>query len=631
MITTKTTFYSLAMAFATVSLNAHAQKVKAPEPIAPLPAEKQVAWQQLETYAFIHYGLNTYNDREWGYGDSDPKTFNPKHLDCEQWVKTLKAAGLKGVILTAKHHDGFCLWPFAETTYNISATPWRDGKGDLVGELAAACRKHGLKLGLYLSPWDRNQSTYGSQAYIDYYYRQLNDLMTRYGDLFEMWFDGANGGDGYYGGAKETRSIDRRTYYNFPKINQMVAEKQPGAVIFSDGGPGCRWVGNEKGYANATNWAFLRGKEVYPGYPDYPTLQSGHADGDQWTASECNFSIRPGWFYHPEEDDKVKTPEQLVDLYYRSVGHNGTMNINFPVDRDGLIHPIDSANAVRFHQIIQAELAHNLVEGMTPKVTNSRGGEFTPQLMTDGKYDTYWATRDGATTADITFSFKKLTRVNRLLAQEYIRLGQRVKAFTIEYSDGKKWLPVEVNEETTTIGYKRIVRFRSVMAKAVRLRITDARGPLCISNIEMFDAGPRADASITASAKALASLPYTVLGVDEAKAQLITDGNDATTATVDGGEIVIDLGKATTIESFHYLPDQSEAKQGLISHYELAVGDAPDAINTVVKSGEFSNIKNNPVMQSLYFTPVSCRYIRLKATKMIVPGQSIGVAGIVVK
>ena len=429
--------------------------VKTPEAILPIPEQKQVEWQQMETYAFIHFGLNTFNDREWGYGDSDPATFNPARLDCEQWAQTLVNSGMKGVIFTAKHHDGFCLWPFQGTDYSIAHSPYKDGKGDIVRELSDACRKYGLKFAVYLSPWDRNRADYGTPAYLDYFYAQLRDLLTNYGEVFEVWFDGANGGDGWYGGAKDMRTIDRKNYYNYPRIYEMLDSIQPQAVIFSDGGPGCRWVGNEKGFAGATNWSFLRKGEVFPGYDKSYELQYGHPDGNQWVPAECDVSIRPGWFYHPEEDNRVKTPEQLLDLYYRSVGHNGTLLLNFPVDRNGLIHPVDSANAVRFHQLAQQELKTNLVAGLTPKVSNERGGHFKAAAMTDSDYDTYWATEDGVHTADVEFAFDTPRRMNRMLLQEYIPLGQRVKSFVVEYKDKQgAWLPVRLNEETTTIGYK---------------------------------------------------------------------------------------------------------------------------------------------------------------------------------
>lgn len=465
---------------------------RAQQPVHPVPEPKQVEWQKMETYAFVHFGLNTFNDREWGYGDSDPNTFNPTDLDCEQWVRTFKEAGLTGVILTAKHHDGFCLWPTKLTEYCIRNTPYQNGQGDVVGQLCDACRKYGIKFAVYLSPWDRNRADYGTPSYVDYYHQQLRELMTTYGPVFEVWFDGANGGDGYYGGAKEKRTIDRRTYYNYPQIYKMLDELQPQAVLFGDGGPGCRWVGNEKGFAGATNWSFLRRGEVYPGYPKYQELQFGHADGNQWVAAECDVSIRPGWFYHPEEDDKVKTPEQLADLYYRSVGHNATLLLNFPVDRRGKVHPTDSLNAVRFHQIIQKELAVDLLKGLKAKASNSRKGHST-RALTDGNYDTYWATDDDVTTGSLEFRFPKEVKVNRLMLQEYIPLGQRVCSFTVEYNDKGVWRPVDLNEETTTIGYKRLLRFPTVETRYLRITFNEARGPLVISQISAYWGGDESD------------------------------------------------------------------------------------------------------------------------------------------
>ena len=460
----------------------------APQPVLPVPDEKQVEWQKMETYAFIHFGLNTFNDKEWGYGDADPALFNPSCLDCEQWASTLAACGMKGVILTAKHHDGFCLWPTRYTDYSIKKSPWKNGKGDLVRDLSEACRKHGLKLGLYISPWDRHQASYGTPEYVEYYRNQLNELLSNYGDIFEVWFDGANGGDGWYGGTQETRSIDRSTYYDYPRLFEIVKHHQPQAVIFSDGGPGCRWVGNERRFAGETNWSFLRKGVVYPGYPNGNELQQGHADGDQWTAAECDVSIRPGWFYHAREDNNVKSVDHLTDLYYKSVGRNATLLLNFPVDTSGRINPIDSLHAVQWYQRIRRELDHNLLAGTRPLATNSRGHEYSPEKVLDQSYDSYWATRDDITTATLTFTFNEPQEINRLLIQEYIPLGQRVKSFTIEAKVGGEWQPVNPGEATTTIGYKRILRFNTVKAQAIRVNFLDARGALCINNVEAYHA-----------------------------------------------------------------------------------------------------------------------------------------------
>lgn len=618
---------------AMVSTNAFAKdEVKAPAPLLPLPEQKQVDWQRMETYAFIHFGLNSFCDREWGYGDTDPKMFNPKRLDCEQWVKTLIAAGMKGVILTAKHHDGFCLWPFEGNDYNVSKSPWRNGKGNVVKELSEACKKHGLKFAVYLSPWDRSRADYGSPSYVDYFHSQLRDLLTNYGPVFEVWFDGANGGDGYYGGARDKRTIDRKNYYNYPRIYQILDSLQPQAVVFSDGGPGCRWVGNEKGFAGETNWAFIPKNTVYPGYPNYPELQFGYPDGDQWTAAECDVSIRPGWFYHPEEDDKVKSPEQLADLYYRSVGHNATLLLNFPVDRNGLINPIDSANAVNFHKLIQRELGNNLVAGMKPKVSNERGGQFTAQALTDGSWDTYWATGDGVTSADITFTFKKAQKMNRIMLQEYIPLGQRVKKFAVEWLDKNgTWKAVEQGEETTTIGYKRLLRFLTVETKGLRVRILDSRGPICMNNMGVYYGGEDAQLTWNPASVAMKSVPFSLKGFDEAQLTKVVDRNPATVLFADKNELLIDLGRDTKVSTLMYLPDQSENRHGLIHSYTLAACKADGTDEHVLSSGEFSNIQNNPVLQTITFEPTTTRYLKLKADRMVNDGEQIGVAELGVK
>ena len=586
----------------------------------------------METYAFIHFGLNSFCDREWGYGDTDPKMFNPKRLDCEQWVKTLIAAGMKGVILTAKHHDGFCLWPFEGNDYNVSKSPWRNGKGNVVKELSEACKKHGLKFAVYLSPWDRSRADYGSPSYVDYFHSQLRDLLTNYGPVFEVWFDGANGGDGYYGGARDKRTIDRKNYYNYPRIYQILDSLQPQAVVFSDGGPGCRWVGNEKGFAGETNWAFIPKNTVYPGYPNYPELQFGYPDGDQWTAAECDVSIRPGWFYHPEEDDKVKSPEQLADLYYRSVGHNATLLLNFPVDRNGLINPIDSANAVNFYKLIQRELGNNLVAGMKPKVSNERGGQFAAQALTDGSWDTYWATGDGVTSADITFTFKKARKMNRIMLQEYIPLGQRVKKFAVEWLDKNgTWKAVEQGEETTTIGYKRLLRFLTVETKGLRVRILDSRGPICMNNIGVYYGGEDAQLTWSPASVAMKSVPFSLKGFDEAQLAKVVDRNPATVLFADKNELLIDLGRDTKVSTLMYLPDQSENRHGLIHSYTLAACKADGTDEHVLSSGEFSNIQNNPVLQTITFEPATTRYLKLKADRMVNDGEQIGVAELGVK
>ena len=622
---------NLFLAAATALLAACEPVVKAPEAVLPIPEPKQVEWQKMETYAFVHFGLNTFNDREWGYGDSDPATFNPAKLDCEQWVKTFVAAGMKGVIFTAKHHDGFCLWPTQLTEYCIRNSPYKDGKGDVVGELAAACRKYGIKFAVYLSPWDRNHAQYATPEYVDYFHAQLRELMTNYGEVFEVWFDGANGGDGWYGGAKESRTIDRKHYYNYPKIYEMLDELQPQAIIFSDGGPGCRWVGNERGFAGATNWSFLRAGEVFPGYSKHWVLQYGHPDGNQWVPAECDVSIRPGWFYHPEQDGRVKTVDQLTDLYYRSVGHNATLLLNFPVDRNGLVHPIDSANAVNFRRNIEKQLAHNLLKGIVPTVSDERGGKYTAKAMTDGDYDTYWAAHDSVLSASVEFALDKPTKINRMMLQEYIPLGQRVKAFTVEYDKDGMWQPVKLNEETTTIGYKRLLRFETVETAKLRVSITDSRACPTLNNVEAYYAGETADVSFNQTIAGLRGYDFTLLDVEEEEMRKVCDKNDSTVCFVQGDRLVIDLGSERLVSSFHYLPDQGAPGKGLIASYEIAVGSSLEKIDKVVKQDEFSNIRNNPILQSVYFSPVNARYVSLKPIRMVNEGEQMGIAEMVIR
>ena len=456
-----------------------------PNAVFPVPSDRQMKWQETEFYAFFHYGMNTYTNREWGLGSEDVTLFAPTAKpNPAQWLKAVKAAGMKGGIAVVKHHDGFCLWPTRTTDYCIRNTPYKNGEGDVVGELSQACKKYGLKFGVYLSPWDRHQASYGSPYYLKLYQRQLKELLSNYGELFEVWFDGANGGDGWYGGAEESRTIDRRNYYNFPRIFEIVDSLQPNATLFGDGGPGCRWVGNENGFAGETCWSTIPSNTVYPGFKDYKQLQFGWEDGDQWTPAECDVSIRPGWFYHEKEDSKVKTVEDLCDLYYKSVGHNATMLLNFPVDKDGLIHPIDSANAVNFHRKIRQELSVNLLKGITPKV-DSQQGKHIGKNITDGQYDTFWASKKKKD-AYIEFQLGKPKSITRLMLQEYIPLGQRVKAFSIYYQQGKNWVRLDPKEETTTIGYKRILRFDKITTSGIRIVIDDAKGCPCINSVSAF-------------------------------------------------------------------------------------------------------------------------------------------------
>jgi len=348
---------------------------------------------------------------------------------------------MKGLILTCKHHDGFCLWPSAYTEHSVKHSPWRDGKGDVVREVSDACRRNGLGFGVYLSPWDRNHREYGRPEYLVYFRNQLRELLTRYGPLFEVWFDGANGGDGFYGGARETRRIDATVYYDWSTTWQIVRDLQPMACMFSDAGPDVRWVGNEAGRAGETCWATSNRADFAPGKADQGRLNRGDRPGTDWVPAECDVSIRPGWFYHAKEDDRVKTAKELVDLYYASVGRGGSFLLNLPPDRRGRIPDRDVASLREFRRILDATFTKNLAQGAKVSASNARSNDpgFGPQNAIDGKPSTYWATDDVITTPELILDLGEVKTFNVIRLREYLPLGQRVEAFGLDQWQDGKW------------------------------------------------------------------------------------------------------------------------------------------------------------------------------------------------
>jgi alpha-L-fucosidase len=655
-------------------------QTKTPAPCGPVPSENQMRWQEMEYYAFVHFSLNTYTDQSWGFGNEDVKLFNPEKADCRQWARICKEAGMKGIIITAKHHCGFCLWPSKYTEYSVKNAPWKNGKGDMVREMADACKEYGLKLGIYLSPWDRNSPDYGKPAYITYFRNQLTELLTNYGPIFEVWFDGANGGDGYYGGANETRKIDRTTYYDWKNTYALVRKLQPNIVIWNDGGDRAdlRWVGTEDGYVGETNWSILNATGDVP----WDMLHFGLENGNTWVPAEVNTSIRPEWFYHPSEDTKVKTLPHLMNTYYNSIGHNATLLLNFPIMPNGLINGRDEKAALDFAKTVKESFAVNLVEKAKAKATNTRENDkkFSAANAVDNNKDTYWATDDNVNKASLTIDFGKPTLFNRFMAQEYIRLGQRVKAFTVEALIDGNWKEIA---KATTIGYKRILRFSGVTASKVRLNITDSKSCPLISNIGIYNApailnapaisrnqtgeisissddiGPyfyytldgseptskstrftgsfktegkvdvKAVAYDPASGKSspvseekfdICRKDWKLAGITDENAKSVLDGNPATVWHQRDKkmpvDLVIDLGNTYNLCGFRYLPDQNRWSSGIISSYEFYISND----NTewkLVEQGEFSNIKNNPVWQTKSFSPANARYIRLRALKNI--------------
>ena len=469
-----------------IFFNACQTNVAPPEPVLPVPNENQLWWHEQEQYAFIHFTVNTFTGKEWGFGDESPSIFNPEEFDVEQWATTIKSAGMKGIILTCKHIDGFCLWPSQHTEHSVKNSPFRGGKGDVVKEVSDACRRHGLFFGVYLAPLDRNRADYATPEYITCYRNQLTELLSNYGEIREVWFDGGGSGDGYYGGAREIRNIDNRTYYDWPNTHALVRKLAPKAVMFSDAGPDVRWCGNERGYAGETNWCTIYNDTLYPGQPGIsPLLNTGSATGTSWIPAEVDVSIRPGWFYHAIQDDKVRTPENLFKIYLESVGRGANLLLNLPPDRRGLIHENDIKALQEWKKMIDAAFSNNLADRAKASADTYRGKskQYAAANVTDGKKNTYWATDDGVKTGSLVIDLKKPQKVSYISIQEYIRLGQRVKHFNVEVWKDNAW----VNAATgTTIGYKRILPLGAVETSKIRINITDAKACPVISNVEIL-------------------------------------------------------------------------------------------------------------------------------------------------
>ena len=666
-----------------------ASQTNAPKPFGPVPNENQLKWQELEYYAFLHFSINTFTDQEWGFGDEDPKLFNPDKLDCRQWARVCKEAGMKAIILTAKHHAGFCLWPSKYTEYSVKNSPWKDGKGDIVRKLSNACKEYGLKFGVYLSPWDRNYPDYGKPEYITYFRNQLRELLTNYGDIFEVWFDGANGGSGYYGGARETRTIDRKTYYDWPNTYKLIRELQPKIVIWNDGGDrgDLRWVGTEAGYVGETNWSLLNAKGDVSG----DMLANGLENGDSWVPGEVNTSIRPGWFYHTYEDSRVKKLPQLLNTYYSSFGRNGTLLLNFPIDRHGLIHENDIKEALQLAKTVKETFATNLAKNKKVNASNFRGNakEYGADKALDGNKNTYWATDDNLNTASITIDLGKTVTFNRFLAQEYIQLGQRVKTFKVEGLVNEEWQELA---KGTTIGYKRILLFPTVKANQVRFTITDAKSNPVISNVGIYYAQQILTApnilrnktgEITISATSKESIIYysldgstpgksskkftgpvqtdgkvdiraiaydplygksslvtrekfdvvhrdwKILGIDNARINDVIDGNPSSAwYQPQGTRMPVDI-----IIDLGKVEDivgfrylpGQNGSNGIITNYQFYVSQDNEQWK-MVDEGEFPNIKNNPQWQIKKFGEVKARYIKLRALKNTQGNDAAGYA-----
>ena len=536
-----------------------------------VPSPQQLEWQQMELTAFLHFGINTFTDREWGDGTEDPALFNPTELDAEQWVRTLKDAGFKMVLLTAKHHDGFCLWPTKTTRHSVASSPWKGGKGDVVKELHDACTKYGMKFGVYLSPWDRNAECYGdSPRYNQFFIEQLTELLTNYGEVHEVWFDGANG-EGPNGKKQE---------YDWDAFYKTIQRLQPKAVM-AIMGDDVRWVGNEKGIGRETEWSatvltpgiYARSAEnnkrlgVFGKAKDLGSRQMlTNATELFWYPSEVDVSIRPGWFWYEKENDKVKSLKHLTDIYFQSVGYNSVLLLNIPPDRRGLIHEADVARLREFAAYRRQAFANNAVQnGQTP-----------------------WTARAGE---QREYALKPGSTINVVLLQEDIARGQRVEDFTVEARVGGTWQQLG---KGTTVGYKRMLRFPAVEADAIRLTIGQTRLEANIANVAAYYAEQVAEEQAQASWN-----------------DLLRDG----WKKMSNQPLVIDLGKEVTLKGFTYAPLNEQAKPTMAYRYKFYVSLDGSNWKEVPCNGEFSNIMHNPLPQTVLFgQKARARFIKLEAT-----------------
>ena len=572
-----------------LALGAALSCTPAPAPYGVLPTRQQVEWQKMEFNMFMHFGPNTFSGMEWGTGKETAEMFNPTAMDCRQWTSIAKAAGMKGVIITAKHHDGFCLWPNPVSRHTVARSPWRDGKGDVLKELSEACRADDLEFGIYISPWDRNDPHYGTDEYNEVFVKTLEHALGGYGPVFEMWFDRACG----------EGSNGKKQVYDWLLFNSAVHKMQPDAVIFSDYGPGCRWVGNERGHAGRTCWSRTVVNEDFTGPRlSRKELNEGTMDGNIWAAAETDVSIRKGWFWKEKENSTVKSLQHLLKIYYESVGRNSVLLLNVPPDTSGLIHETDSLRLMELRAALDDIFSVDLAEGAAVESENVRGGarKFRAGNMLNDNYDRYWAADDSLTKVSFTVTLPEKRTFNRVQLQEYIPLGQRVSAFSIDaLTEDGQWKPIAIE---TTIGYKRIVHVPTTTTTAVRVNIEEAQACPVLNGFALF---------------------MDDIYVSDEKSN-VPSGEIKPAAE----PLILDLGEIKPLKGFVYAP-KDNGEGGVIVTYMVETSVDGNRWEVAARDKMFDNIVNNPVSQEVMFdSPVQARMIRLTPQNVEAGAGAVG-------
>lgn len=571
--------YTAIIGFALLSTSCSVQE---PAPFGVTPTKAQVEWQKNEYTMFVHFGPNTFTGAEWGSGKEKAEIFNPTALDCGQWASVAKAAGMKGIILTAKHHDGFCLWPNPVSNHTVAQSPWKDGKGDVLKELSEACREYDLGFGIYISPWDRNDPHYGTDEYNDVFVQTLEHALGSYGHVFEQWFDRACG-EGPNG---------KQQVYDWTLFNSTVLKMQPDAIIFSDYGPGCRWVGNESGSAGRTCWSTINVNEDFTGPAlSLKDLNVGIKGGNHWAAAETDVSIRPGWFWRESENSKVKSLQHLLKIYYESVGRNSLLLLNVPADSRGLIHEVDSVRLMELRAALDEIFSVDLADGSKVEASDVRGNSrrFKPQNLLSDDFDKYWAVDDSVTTASFVVTLPEARTFNRVQLQEYIPLGQRVSAFSIDaLAEDGSWQPIA---RETTIGYKRIVHVPTTTTTAVRVNIEESEACPVLNGFALF-----------------MDNIYTSFEMSNVPSGEVKPASEP---------LIADMGKVTPIRGFVYAP-KLNGEDGVIVNYRVEISDDGKSWTEISPIITFNNIVNNPISQEVTFSRyVGARYLKLIPVRVL--------------